>query len=146
MRRRRRRRSSEFGRGQHDQIPVSARGHGPVGVRFSDGAGREELCARILLAHEGVEYPEVTPERRRVVSLGAPPIDASVGSLKYSAAAIVPPCALVKASQRRAWSGRHTSSGPRVPSPFGSEVTMGASTAREKSIAPNHCWRVSTPP
>ena len=78
---------------------------------------------------------EVRPNAAASYPLGAPPIDAIVGSLKYSAAAIVPPCALVKASQRRAWSGRHTWSAPRVPSPVGTEVTMGASTARENSIA-----------
>ncbi len=43
-------------------------------------------------------------------------------------------------------SSRHTWSAPQVPTPFGIDVTMGASTARENAIAPNHCWRVSTPP
>jgi hypothetical protein len=33
------------------------------------------------------------------------------------------------------------------PQPIGAaDVTIGASTTREKLIAPSHCWRVSTPP
>jgi hypothetical protein len=60
--------------------------------------------------------------------------------------AIVPLFAMVNASHLRAWSGRLAPSAPRVPSPMGIEVTMGASTAREKAIVPNHCLYVSTAP
>ena len=64
------RRSGEIGCGQHLQVSVAARGDSPVGVRLSDGAGGEELGAGIFLAHESVEYPEVTPERRRIIAFG----------------------------------------------------------------------------
>ena len=65
--------------------------------------------------------------------------------MKYSAAATVPPFARVKASQRRAWSGRQTPSGPRVPLLSGIDVTIGASTALEKAMTPSHCCLVRTP-
>src|SRR4051812_6811706 len=62
-------RSGEFGRAQHFQIAVPAICDAPVGVGLSDRARREELYGRVLLAHERLEYLEVTPERGRVISL-----------------------------------------------------------------------------
>ena len=71
---------------------------------------------------------------------------AKEGSLKNSAAAIWPPAAFVNASTFRASVGVQTPPASRVPALIAKLVTIRAFTAREKSITPRHCWRVSTPP
>src|SRR6185437_16762859 len=72
-------------------------------------------------------------------------IAANVGSFMNSAAAILPPAALVKSIKRRACSSVQTPVLSRVPPPVANDVTIFASTAREKSTTLFHSACVNTP-
>lgn len=64
------RRGCQVGRGKHLHVAVSTLGYAPIAGRLPDRTRTKEFRARVFLAHEGVEYPVVAPERRRVIALG----------------------------------------------------------------------------
>jgi hypothetical protein len=108
-------------------------------------ARTENQHLRCRLLRKRAKALEVAPVRGGAVTFRRSAIAANVGSFMNSAAPTLPPVALVKSIKRRACSSVHAPALPRVPTPVANDVTIVASTAREKSTTPFHCACVNTP-